>query len=1082
MHIVKRMTFLFCWLLLVGCASGVLHAQSTSERILAGTVRDANNQPLPAVNITVQGTNRGTISELDGTFSIAIAGSNEVLIFSSVGLETLLVPVGNRTTLEVTLKDEIKALEGVVVTALGFEAQKDQLGYATSRIGGDQIAISGEVGLVDALAGKASGVRISRTSGDPGAASAILIRGQSTITRGTDPLIILDGIPISGDARGESSTGTIQQSRLNDINPDDIASVQVLKGASAAALWGTRAANGVIVLTTKKGRANTLNVSYKTTVSVDEVSAFYDLHDTYGQGNNGVWSPTALRTWGDKIAARAGTDDVLNTTGGSFVGNTGQTIYPVTTKNSQETFLQKNYDAVLGTGYFLDNSLSISGGDARSNFFISFSDLYQQGVIKNGSDYRRSSLRVNVGRDLAKWLNISNKSSYTRSNSDRIQTGVNNAGFLIGLLRTPPDFDNADYIGSYQATPGGAQVLNRHRSYRNHIGASNNPGFNNPLWITNELQNSSLVNRFINATEIKIRPTDWFSLTTRGGVDFFNDRQINYFPYFSANAIAGQYQRNEYSQLQFNLDVIGQVEKQFNEDFGANLLVGFNYNSLNTSTLGGQSQNFILPDGPLDFDNATPTNIVVSDDFLKRITNAGYASLGLAFKNALFLNATGRIEAASTFGELSDNSFFYPSADLAWQFTKMGPRRNGKLLSFGKLRVAYGVVGVQPLSYRTQTNFVTRTFSDGLGGSLDPALYGAGTYLESTNRGNPALRPERKEELEFGADLRFFNDKLSLGFTIYRNETQDALINIPQASSTGFDFLYANAGTIQNRGVEADLGYNLFKNKNWTIDLNANWTLNQNEVTNLSGAGSINLGGTAGVSSRAVEGYALGVLYSTPWLRETDGRLKLDANGFPIPDIVAAPIGDPNPNWRGAVGINIRFKQFNLSALVEHSQGGEVINGTEGVLLDYGTSAAVGKESVAPTELKRFNGTVIPSGAVFRGNIGDFGGGPVALDQSWYNGLGGWFGNVGEQFLEDATWTRFRELNLSYTLNSAGLKKAIGLGSVVFELSGRNLFLLSQVQGYDPDSNVAGSTSGRGVVYFVNPPVRSYLFTLKLNF
>lgn len=1058
------------------------YGKALSAIQVSGKVTSKSGDPIPGVSVLIQSSKKGTLTDVNGNYNIDVTSPEDVLIFTYIGMKTTTLTVGAKTVINVVLEDEAQNLEQVVVTALGFEVNRDQIGYATSRISEEKIASSTEVGLVDALAGKASGVRISRTSGDPGAASQILIRGQSTITRGTDPLIVLDGVPISGDSRGESSTGTTQQSRLNDISPDDIANIQVLKGASAAALWGTRAANGVIMITTKKGKAGIMNVSVKSSMSMDEVSAFYDLQSTYGQGNLGVWSPTALRSWGDKIEGRSGAADVLNsTTGGYFIGNSGEKVFPVTTKNSRETFLQESYDSVLGKGYYLDNSVSISGGDDKSNFFISLNDLNQKGIIQNGSDYRRSGFRVNASRKLTKWLNISNKASYSLINSDRIQTGVNNAGFLIGLLRNPADFNMTDYIGNYYS-PSGSLIPNRQRSYRNHIGASNNPGFNNPLWVTNQLKNSSLVNRFINATEININPVDWLTFTARGGIDYFTDRQTNYYPYFSANAIAGNYNRNEFTNMQSNLDLIAQVERKISKDLNTNILVGFNYNSLKTSTFGGNSLNFILPDGPLDFDNSTPSNISVSDSYLTRITNAGYTNIGLAFKNMLFVSGSGRLEAASTFGELANKTFFYPSADIAWQFTELPIFATNKLLSFGKIRTAYGVVGVQPVSYRTQNNFVARTFQDGFGGSLDPALYGTGSYLQSTSRGNPFLRPERKEEFELGTDLRFLNDKLAFNFTYYQNNTKDALINIPQASSTGFDTYYANSGNIENKGIELDLGYTILKNKDWSVETNLNWTRNRNRVTNLSGAGSINLGGTAGVSSRAVEGYPLGVLFSTPWQRLESGLLKLDANGFPTPDIVAAPIGDPNPDWRGGLGINIKYKKWALSALAEHSQGGVVVNGTEGVLLDYGTSGAVGYESVAPQNIKTYDGKTIVSGATFRGNVSDFGGGPVALDQAWYTSLGGWFGNVGEQFLEDASWTRFRELNLSYTLNSSKIKKAIGLGSFVIELSGRNLFLLSKVQGYDPDSNVAGSTSARGVVYFVNPPTRSYIATLKLNF
>lgn len=1059
------------------------HAFGQSKPI-KGVVLDDKGNFLSGATVLVKGTTTTALTDDKGAFTIQVPSSKTQLVISFIGFETKEIKLNGSELIEVRLNVTATSLENVVVNALGFETRKDKLGYATNRISSEAITNSGESGLIQSLAGKSSGIRVSRSSGDPGGSSQILIRGQSTITRSTDPLLIIDGVPVSGDARGESSGGQIvQQSRMNDINMDDVASVQILKGASAAALWGTRAANGVIIITTKKGSSgNKANISFRSTVSFDEVSAFYDLQNTYGQGNNGVWQANAIRTWGDKIANRSGADDVFNTTGGYFVGNTGRTIYPITTKNSRETFNDKNYNSIFRTGYFLDNSLSVSGGDNKSNYFLSFSDLNQKGVVRNSSDYRRTTFRVNAGRELNKWLSVSNKASYILSSSNRLQAGINNAGLLIGLLRTPADFDNTDYIGSFYTGPGGAVVSNRHRSYRNGIGSSTNPGFNNPLWVINSLKNKSVVNRFMNAAEVNIKPVKWFTLTTRAGLDYFTDLQTNYFPYFSANAITGQYNREEYSEFQFNLDVIGRVQHDFNENISGNITLGFNYNSLKTTTLGGQSLNFILAEGPQDFNNATPANISVTDRFLRRLTNAGYTSIGTSFYDQVFVNATARLEAASTFGSLASKTFFYPSADAAWQFTRLKLFEQAEWFSFGKLRASFGIVGVQPLAYNTATTFTARTWGDGLGGALDPALYGTGSYLQNDDRGNAFLRPEQKQEFEIGADLRFFKNRLTLGLTCYNNTTKDALISVTQSPATGFNTLYANAGAIENKGIEIDLGYNFIQSKDWTLDVNLNWTRNRNLVTNLSGAGSITLGGSAGVSSRAVEGYALGVLFSNKFLRDASGKFSLDANGFPVVDPTAAPIGDPNPDWRGSFGFSLKYKKFYLNALMEHSQGGDVINGTEGVLLDYGTSAATGFERVSDVPLKRYNGTIIPAGTPFRGNIKDFGAGNVALDQSWYTGPGGWFGNVGELFLEDATWTRLREINFGYTVTSDFLKKKAGISSLGFEISGRNLFLISNVNGYDPDANNSGSTSGRGVVYFVNPPTRSYLFTLKLNF
>ena len=1068
-------------LLLLTLLFAVRQPAMAQNKTITGTVTDERNEPVQGAAVSVKGTSTTTATNAKGVFMLALPSNAISLVVTYIGYESKEIEIGTQTTFSIPLQRSSASLSNVVVTALGVEVKKDKLGYATSRVSAEQLANSSEAGLADALGGKASGVRVSRTSGDPGAASQILIRGQSTITRSTDPLIVLDGVPIEGSSRGEGAGGTTQQSRINDINPDDIASVQVLKGASAAALWGTRAANGVLIITTKKGGGKT-NITFKSTYSIDQVSAFYDLQTTYGQGTGGVWAANNTRSWGDKIAARSGAADAVNTTGASFIGNNGVTYYPITAKNSQDVFVKPNYGAVIQNGHYLDNSLTVSGGDAKSSYFFSLNDLNQEGIIRKGSSYRRTGTRLNVTKQLAKWLTVSNKFNYNLINSDRIQTGVNNAGFMIGLLRTSPDFDNSAYIGKYAATQGGAYIENRQRSYRNYLGASANPGFNNPLWDLYQLKNTSHVNRFINSAEVNINPVSWLNFTTRAGIDYFTDRQINYFPYYSTNANSGQYNRDEYTSMQFNIDVFGRAEHNFGDHFSGNFLVGFNYNAVNTSSLGAQSLNFTIPTGPLDLNNATPANITTNDSYTNRRSNAGYTSLGFGLYDQVFVNATGRVEAASTFGSLSNNAFFYPSTDIAWQFSQLSFLKNNSVFSFGKLRASFGIVGIQPQTYQTATNFIVPTWEDGYGGSIAASQYGTGTYVQSASRGNAYLRPERKKEFEVGTDLRFFNNKLSIGATYYQNKTVDALISIPQASSTGYSSIYANAGSIQNKGLELDLGYTIYKNKDWDVSVNANWTRNRNTVLSLNGAGSISLGGTAGISSRAVEGYPLGELYSIPWVRDAKGVMKLDANGFPTPDVTSVAIGDPNPQWRGGFGFAVRYKQFTLNALMEHSQGGVIANGTEAVLLDYGVSAATGKEQTATTALKTYSGATIAAGTAFRGNIKDFGGGPVALDQSWYTGAGGWFGNVGEQFLESATWTRFRELNLGYTLSSAWLKRKIGLSNFGFELSGRNLFLISHVKGYDPDSNVSGSTSGRGVNYFVNPPTRSYLFTLKVNF
>jgi len=1067
-------------------SSLLLFSSEQAAAQINGLITEKNTgRPLEGVNVTIKNEKNGTTTNSVGRYLLKVDNPQKaVLVFSLTGYKTIEEQVNGRAIINVELEDSSVMLQSVVVTALGFETQRDKLGYSSAKISGSQVANSGETNLIDGMGGKASGVRISRSSGsDPGSASQILIRGQSTITRGTDPLIVLDGIPISSDSRGETSQGVTQQSRLNDINPDDIASMQVLKGASAAALWGTRAANGVVIITTKKGASNgKLNVSLKATYSIDEINLNYPLQSAYGQGSGGAWAANNTRSWGDKIANRAGGADAVNTAADYFVGYpTGTIYYPVTTKNSKETFLDKNYNSVFRTGHYLNTSLSVSGGDIKSNYFMSVGDMNQQGTIRNNSNYRRTTFRINASRQMNSWLKISNKASYVLTNSDRVRRGASSGGVMLGLLRTPSDFDNTDYVGSYYSSPTAAFVPNRQRAYRSYLGTAT-PGFSNPLWTIYKQDNNNNVNRFINSSELFITPNKWLDITVRAGLDNFTEREITYLPYYTINAASGLYSRDEFNQTQFNLDFIIRAKKEFGKNIKTNFLAGFNYNSSNEGLLSATGTSFIIPDGPRDIDNSLIANRTISDRFEKTRTSAGYATIGSEFYNQLFINVTGRLEAASTFGELSNNRFFYPSADIAWQFSQMPLFAKSKIFSFGKLRASFGMVGIQPSAYRTATNFFTPNWTELLDPNLDGSLFGTGTYVQSRSKGNPYLRPEKKREFEIGTDLRFLDNKLSLSTTVYFNKTTDALLDIPQAPATGFTSLYANAGSIQNRGIELDMSYEILKKKNWLVSVDWNWTRNRNKVLDLNGSASILLGGLNGVSSRAVQGYPLGALWGIGFQRDKNNNYILNSDGFPLSEVEQKVLGDPNPDWRSGLGFNVEYKNFKLYALFEHSQGGDIVDATESVLLDYGVSKTTANEIIAGTNLKTASGATILAGTPFRGNIGNFGGGDVALDQSWYTGLGGFFGNVLEPFVKDATWTRLREVTLSYRITRKHLPKFTGLSSVNIEISGRNLWLNSKLKTIDPDSNVEGSGSGRGIVYFINPGSRSYLFTVKLNF
>ena len=445
---------------------------------VAGLVKEKDTgAPLPGVSIRVKNSTAGTITDNEGKFSIDVADENAILIFSFIGFITLEQRVGAQNSMTVTMEQDVTSLHEVVVTALGFKEAADKLGSTSSKVDASAIERSGETSVINALGGKASGVMISKSAGDPGAASFIQIRGQNTITGNNQPLIVVDGIPISNTTSYTTEEGTsggvVPQSRLNDINPNDIASVQILKGASAAALWGSRAANGVILITTKRGNeAGKVNISFSSTYSVDKINAFHPRQDKFGQGTKGVYSPTYQGAWGDKIADRDGGEDDVNKSGAYFKATDGTLYYPIITKNSQATYVDENYDHVFRNGQFWDNTVSISGGDEKTVYFFSVGDLRQKGILQGNSKYNRTTVRLNTERTFNDVLRLSINTAYTNSFADRIQRGNNTAGAMVGLLRTPPDFDKLDYKGSYYASPTASPIENRQRSYRSYLGAT----------------------------------------------------------------------------------------------------------------------------------------------------------------------------------------------------------------------------------------------------------------------------------------------------------------------------------------------------------------------------------------------------------------------------------------------------------------------------------------------------------------------------------------------------------------------------------------------------------------------------------
>ncbi|MCP9766275.1 SusC/RagA family TonB-linked outer membrane protein [Lacihabitans sp. LS3-19] len=1063
-------------LLLMFCA-----ISSFAQKTVKGQVKDESSQEsLPGVTVTVPGTNVGTSTDADGNFSISLPSNANELSFSFIGYDAKMVTIGAQSFIDVKLSSDVTNLQEVVVNALGFKTKRDRSGSTSSSVSSDAIKSSGEANILNSLAGKASGVKIARSNGDPGAGTNIQIRGANTIGGNTQPLVIVDGVPLSNDnlyGSGSSRSGGVsQQSRLNDLNPEDIESTQILKGASAAALWGSRAANGVLVITTKQGKLNQkMKISYSAAYSMDEINRKHPMQTVYGQGSAGKYSPTATNSWGDKIANRAGGADIFNTTGEYFLGDNGQTIYPITTKNSKELFVNSNFDQVFQTGSYLDQNLTISGGSGKTTNFFSLGYLSQKGIVKN-SDYDRFSMRFNNQTFFNNKVNLTTKANYIFTNSNRIQQNSNTAGLYLGLLRQPADFDMSAYKGTY-FDKAGVATLGRQRSYRRYLGNNINPTYNNPLWTIYEQKATTAVNRFNANSNLNINPVSWLQLDFRGGIDTYVDKRVYFSPIGSASFNNGRLDNENFINSEINLDAIARADfpNLVPDKIGLNATLGYNINDRNRNSLYAATQNFLVNSDLQNFNNGVaPFEVSNNTNHIR--SNRLYSILSFDIFKQLFLNISGTQEAASTIS----GTYFYPSTDLAWQFSNLKNITND-IFSFGKLRLSYGQVGVQPTAYKFGTTYETFTYST-YDDALDINEFGGGFRLND-DQGNANLKPEIKTEFEIGTDLRFFKDRLNLGLTYYRNEIKDILLAVNLSPTSGFLSKYANAGRMENKGLELDFGYKILAKANYGFDIYGNWNNNQNKVLDLAGVDRVALTDQS-ITSNAIVGQPLGILFGSRAARNEDGSLKLDANGFPTLDPQQGIIGNPNPDWRGGLGFRGYFKKLSFNILFERFQGGDFAERTRFVLNSFGTYEDTGHEVTLTKDLKNSAGKTFTSGTTVRGNIYNYGGGDVLLDESWYTTLGGGLGGsaINEFSIADGSWTRLREISMGYNFGGEKFRKATKFNSVDFSVSGRNLLLWTKIKGIDPEVNQSGVDNGFGIEYFTNPSTRSWVFTAKLNF
>jgi TonB-linked SusC/RagA family outer membrane protein len=1031
---------LFLLLVLLG-STGFAYAQ---ERSVTGKITTAEDgKALPGANIQIKGTTKGTNSDADGNYHINVS-DDATLIFSFIGVESQEIPVGSQSTINVSLKADTKQLQEVVVTALGAQREKRTLGYSVSNLQGDALTRSGEANVIQGLAAKTAGVLVTSSAGTPGASSKIVLRGPSTFTGEQQPLIVVDGVPINNETVTSSPPdypfnanlqGVNNSNRALDLNPDDIASVTILKGPAASALYGARAGNGAIIYTTKKGRNQRgigVTVSYR--LELSQVNKLPKLQSDYAQGSGGVYQ-----------TADAGPDQRLGTDDDVAAG-TPNSWGP---KISGDPTLQAydNPGNFFKTAVSHTTNVALAGGNDKANFRISFGNLIQNGIVPN-TDYKRNTIRLTADANMTDNLKIGGTVSYIKSGGIKAQNGSNVAGVMLSLMRAPASYDlrNYQYGNGYN---------------RNYYAFYDNPFYsvyNNPF--------TDDINRVLGNVYLNYHRSSHLDLTYKIGVDAYSDARRQVYS-ISSN---GDDNQQTYGQVNYDnitsrdvyADLLLRGEHRFSEKFGVNYTVGHNITSFNFTDNFSRGRNLSIPNF---YNLGNAAELYASNTGTRRLTTAVFGQADFDYANQLYLSLTGRNEWSSTFDRTQKNNFFYPSASLSWVFTESVLKNTP--ISFGKLRLAYAESGIPPVPYRTKTYFGKPSFTDGFtNGLIFP--YGGVNGFAYYNQivGTPNLRPERVKGLEAGLNVKFLQNKIDLDVTVYSQTTVDILLQRPTAPASGFTASYTNSGQLRNRGVEVMLGINAIKTPSFSWDVNLNWSMNRSKVLRLTeGVTELSLESAFnGIGGYAIVGQPLGVLYGTKWTRNDQGQLIIGTNGLPTLQGAQQNIGNPYPQWLSNLRNTFTFKGITLTALLDVRRGGSIWNGTYARLQRIGRT-----QESADRERTYVIPGVMADGTANTKTIS-------ALD--YFGRYLGDNGGAAEQFVENVNWFRLREVGLSYRIK---LKKYVDY--VDISLTGRNLYLNTNYKGVDPETSLTGAGSNlQGFDYFNNPGTRSYIFGINFGF
>ncbi|GGZ79186.1 SusC/RagA family TonB-linked outer membrane protein [Algibacter mikhailovii] len=1057
----------------------VVQLTFAQEKTITGTVSDEAGLPLPGTTVLVKGTSNGTSTDFDGNYSIQ-ANTGDILVFSFVGYSTQEVAVGASSTVNVSLSEDAESLEEVVITAQGIKAKPRSLSYAVESVDSGDITNARETNVVSALSSKAAGVQVTTSSGSVGASANIRIRGNTSITRSNSPLFVVDGVPINNDSYSEDPTQSNNNSSLGgsdfsnraiDINSADIESVNILKGIAAQTLYGLRAANGVVLITTKKGKQGKTRVTLTTSASFSDINKGPDLQKTYAQGrHNPDGSGLQYRgpetfegdSWGPLVSGLEYDGDT------SYPFHRYGALVPTGTGNGRAAETYDNYD-FFKTGDVFDVNLSASGGTDKVNYRASMGKLVQNGVAPN-EEFIRKTFRVDLEAKLYEDLTLDASAQYSNSGGFRVQRGSNISGVMLGLLRNTPTFDMgngkkgqaaADDPSSYFYDIPGSE-LPGHRSYRDGI-------YNNPYFTVARNSNTDDVNRLIGKMGLTYDINDWLIFKTSASIDNWADTRKIGFDILDASFGNGRVINDVIQNQDVNWNALLSASKDLTETLGLTATIGYDgfYTKNNRQTVIGDGM--AIP-GFFNLSNVSTTQASEITNRKKLI--GAFATATLSFNNMLFLTPSFRNDWTSTLPE-GDNTFQSYSLGGSFIFSEV---LNTNFINYGKLRASYGKSGNDAPIYATATNFNgTLASGDGFIQSVTFPAYGTVSFERDGRKGNPNLVPETTTEFEVGIELSMLDSRLKFDATYYNKETSDQIVPIDAVPSSGFVERYTNIGRISNKGVELTLGGTPVRTDDFNWDINVNFTTYENVVEELTeGLESYVLNGFSGTSSRAVAGESYGSIYGARYARNDEGTILIDDDGYPALATTDGVIGDPIPDFLMGISNTFSYKNLSLSVLLDIREGGDVWCGTCGILDYFGVST----ETLLRDQSTIFEGIVQSTGAP-NNQVVPYSDPTISEGNNFWRRYG--FGDVDEGNVHDASWFRLREITLTYSLPSKLLDGTF-IDGVSISAYGRNLYLSTKYPGVDPETNLTGDSNGIGLDYFNNPNTKSYGFDIKLNF